>query len=160
MEPRRSGLVHTWDQPRRCFQYSYIPRYNETLEIVELPFGSLNPPENGGRKKLTLQDLPPEVAAEINISLGSSGMYYYTRTWWERRVVDFYAWRDRAGKRLKIWGLKLRILGNKVWLVGRRIRYYRLKGILKLAMARNWCKLRYIDAKVWVLTALIGDRDE
>ena len=159
MEPRRSGLVHTWDSPRRCFQYSYIPRYNETLEIVELPFGSINPPDNGGRK-LSLQDLPPEVAAEINISLGSSGMYYYTLTWWERRMRDLGYWQDRAGKRLKIWGLKLRILGNQVKMVLRTVNYWKLKAVLKLAMARNWCKLRYIDAKVWVLTLLIGDRNE
>ncbi len=158
MEPRRSGLVHTWDLPKRCFQYSYIPRYNETLEIIELPFGSLNPPDSPGRK-LTLEDVPPEVAAEINISLGSSGMYYYTRTWWERRVHDFGYWRERAGKRIQIWGLKLQILRNRIRMGAKTAVFlWKLAG-LRIALAGNWVKQRWQSIRIWFIDALLG-KDE
>jgi hypothetical protein len=157
MEPRRSGLVHTWDVPKRCFQYSYIPRYNETLEIVELPFGSLSPPENGGRK-LSIKDVPPEVAAEINISLGSSGMYYYTRTWWERRQYDFAAWQKRVRIRFEIWGLKLQILRNHFRMAGKTIVFLWKMAGMRLALAGQWCKQRWQDFKIAVIDALLGDR--
>ncbi len=160
MQSRRIGLAHTWDAPKRCFQYSYVPRYNDTLEIVELYNGTRHD-LNGDRldfgTPVQLQTLPPEIQAEINISLGSSGMYYYTRTWWERKVVDLRAWQHRAGIRLKIWGLKLQIGRNKIRIAGIAIKYTILKVPLKARMAGNWCKLRYLDAKVWVLDLLIGD---
>ena len=145
---------------RRYFQYSYIPRYNETLEIVEIHNDAT---EDLSGKRLEfgtpvqLKALPPEVQAEINISLGSSGMHYYTRTWWERKVVDFHAWKDRAGKRLQIWGLKLRVAYNNIRMAGIAIKYFFLKLPLRLKLARNWCTQRWQSFKIAVIDALLGD---
>ena len=160
MQPRRSGLVHTWDHPRRYFQYSYIPRYNETLEIVEI-HNDATEDLSGKRLEfgtpIKLQTLPPEVQAEINISLGSSGMYYYTRTWWERKVVDFHARLHRAGTRLKIWRLKLRIGSNHVRLGFRWIKYQLQRTGLRIRLAGNWCKQRWQSLKVRVIDWLLGE---
>lgn len=155
MESRRSGLVHTWDAPRRCFQYSFIPRYNETLEITELPFGSINPPTPGNRLKL--EDLPPEVAAEINMSMGHAGMQYYTLTWWERRLADVRAWGENANTRRKIWIAQLQILRNSIRIAGIKIKYVVKAVPFRLRLARNWLKLRWLDLKVWFIDALLGE---
>jgi len=156
MEPRRSGLVHTWDAPRRCFQYSFIPRYNETLEITELPFSSINPPTPGNR--LAIDELPPEVAAEINMSMGHAGMQYYTLTWWERCLVNVRSWGPRLNLHRRIWIAKLEIKRNQVRIAGIGIKYFFLKLPLKLKLARNWLRLRWQDFKIAILDALIGDR--
>jgi hypothetical protein len=159
MQSRRSGLVHTWDHPRRYFEYSYIPRYNETLEIVEV----WNATEDLSGNRLDagtpvqLQALPPEVQAEINISLGSSGMYYYTRTWWERKVVDFHARLHRAGIRLQIWRLKLRIGSNHVRLGFRWIRLQVMQTWMRIRLAGNWCIQRWQSSKIAVIDWLLGE---
>lgn len=160
MEPRRSGLVHTWDAPKRCFQYSYVPRHNDTLEIIELynhTSHDLNGDKLDFRTPLKLHQLPPECQAEINIMLGSSGMYYYTRTWWERKVVDFHARLHRAGTRLKIWRLKLRIGSNHVRLGFRWIRLQVMQTWMRIRLAGNWCIQRWQSGKIAVIDWLLGE---
>ena len=160
MQSRRIGLAHTWDAPKRCFQYSYVPRYNDTLEIVELYNGTsydLNGERLDFGTPVQLKTLPHEIQAEINISLGSSGMYYYTRTWWERKVVDLRAWQHRAGIRLQIWRLKLRIGSNHVRLGLRWVRLQLLMTPLRIRLAGNWCVQRWQSFKIRVIDALLGD---
>lgn len=160
MQSRRIGLAHTWDAPKRCFQYSYVPRHNDTLEIVEL-YNGVSQDLSGDRldfgTQLKLHQLPLEIQSEINISLGSSGMYYYTRTWWERKVVDVRALQHRAGIRLKIWRLKLRIGSNHVRLGLRWIRLQVMQSWLRIRLAGNWCVQRWQSSKIAVIDWLLGE---
>lgn len=158
MQSRRSGLVHTWDPPRRHFHYTFVPRHNETLEIHEMlpdPTGILDGADN---KAVPLDQCPEEIRAEINMSMGHAGMQYYTLTWWERCLVNVRSWGPRLNLHRRIWIAKLDIKRNQIRIAGIGIKYFFLKLPLKLKLARNWLRLRWSDVKIAVIDALLGDR--
>ncbi len=94
MQPRRVGLVGAWDSKRR-FVYLFVPRDNDSLEIVELEdpyFFEEHLPCNR-----ELHECPPEVVAEINMSLGHAG---WRRTRWEK--FQDRLWQIRTAPR-RLW---------------------------------------------------------
>lgn len=88
------GFVTNWDGPRRRFVYLFDAGVNDTLEIIELEdthYFSADLPCNR-----ELHELPGEVAAEINISLGHAGRLALRPTWWGRQRTRFWRFRQRV----------------------------------------------------------------
>ncbi len=85
------GLVKNWDGPRRRFVYLFTPGDNDTLEIIELEEHTF---QEGLPCNRELDELPSEVAAEINISMGAAGMAVSAGPW-GRRQARFWHWRQR-----------------------------------------------------------------
>lgn len=86
MGSRRVGLAQTWDEPKRYFEYSFISRYNETLEIIEVSPGERE--LRSGGKKIPFTACPADVQAEISISMSQAGMKYFSLPWRKRWRID------------------------------------------------------------------------
>ncbi len=87
------GFATNWDGQRRRFIYMFNAGDNDTLEIVELEdtqYFSADLPINR-----ELDEVPGEVAAEINISMGHAGMLALKPTWWGRQRARFWQFRQR-----------------------------------------------------------------
>lgn len=88
------GLVKNWDGPRRRFVYLFEVGDNDTLEIVELEdtlYFSADLPCSR-----ELNEVPGEVAAEINISMGHAGRLALKPNWWGRQRAHFWRFRQRV----------------------------------------------------------------
>ena len=100
MQKKRIGLAENWDGPKRRFAYLFTPCDNDSLEIIELEhereFNEDLP------RSLDLHECPPEVAAEINISMGAIGMAVSAGPG-RRLQARFWRWR----KRLRLRWIKL-----------------------------------------------------
>lgn len=86
------SLVTNWDSPRRRFIYLFTPGDNDTLEIIELEHE--RDFTEGLPCNRELHELPAEVSAEINISMGAAGMAVSAGRW-GRLQARFWHWRQR-----------------------------------------------------------------
>ncbi len=88
------GLVKNWDGPRRRFVYLFEAGDNDTLEIVELQSQIEFVADLPCNRELN--ELPGEVAAEINISMGHAGRLALRPTWWGKQRTRFWRFRQRV----------------------------------------------------------------
>jgi hypothetical protein len=92
MQKTKLGLVKNWDGPWRRFVYLFTPGDNDTLEIIELEEHTFQEDLPCNRE---LHELPAEVAAEINISMGAAGMLALKPNWWGRRKAQWWLFKNR-----------------------------------------------------------------
>lgn len=93
----RFGIASNWDGQKRRFLYFFEPGDNDTLEIIELEdkdYFSADLPCNR-----ELHEMPGEVQAEINISMGHAGMMLERPTWWGNKKA--WLWRFRQQVHLR-----------------------------------------------------------
>lgn len=90
MSVRKYDTAVTMTYPARYLRYSFIPGHNDTLEITE------------NNKPVSIDDVPEEAKATMDISMGHAGMRYCTLPWWKTWRLDFAAWWYRKVSRIAV----------------------------------------------------------